>query len=144
MSVRSPSRRSALRPVTPPASVGFSFRALLSGLVFSIIFSFVLFLIWSLVFTVTDLPDRQMLYAAYLTSFLAVLLGGRRATMAAGGAGLIHGGLVGLLYGLLLLGASMLISSIPVTLGATSWGKVAANAVIGVIGGIWGAGSRRR
>lgn len=99
-------------------------------------------MVWSLIFTLTALPDKYMAYAAYITSFLAVLLGGRRAAARAGGAGLLHGGAVGAIYAVLLLAVATLVLSTPITSGLTSWARPVADVLAGVIGGIWGAGSR--
>lgn len=140
MPVRKLNRRSS--PQSPPAKAGFSFGAVLSGLVFSLVFAVIVFMVWSLVFTLTSLPDTYMTYAAYLTSFLAVLLGARRATIRAGGAGLLHGGLVGAIYAAVLLAVATLALSTPLARGLSGWVRPVADVLAGVIGGIWGAGSR--
>ncbi len=127
---------------SPPTKAGFSLGAVFSGLAFSIVFAVIVFMLWSLVFTVTALPDKYMTYAAYITSFLAVLLGGRRAAARSGGAGLLHGGAVGALYALLLMAVATFALSTPLAGGLSSWARPVADVLAGVIGGIWGAGSR--
>lgn len=99
-------------------------------------------MVWSLAFTLTTMPDQYMTYAAYITSFLAVLLGARRATIRAGGAGLLHGGLVGVIYTVVLLAVATLALSTPIGRGIAGWARPVADILAGVIGGIWGAGSR--
>lgn len=139
---RRPIRRSRLN--APPPKAGFSLPAVFSGLFFSLLFALIVFLAWSLVFSLTSLPDEYMTYVAYGTSFLAVLLGGRRATRKAGGAGLVHGGTVGVLYALL-LGAIATLSvgpQVSFSLAIRSWVRPVVDIVAGLLGGIWGAGSR--
>lgn len=138
--VRKISKRSSTQ--SPPAKTGFSLGAVFSGLVFSLIFAVIVFMLWSLVFTMTSMPDKYMTYAAYATSFLAVLLGGRRASRKAGGAGLLHGGLVGIIYAVVLLAVATLALSTPIGKGLAGWARPAADVIAGIIGGIWGAGSR--
>ncbi len=139
MPARRPIRRSSIQ-APPPA--GFSMAAVASGLLFSIIFAVVVFLLWSLVFTLTSLPDQYMSYAAYGTSFLAVLIGARRATRRAGGKGLAHGGLVGVLYALVLFAVASLTTEAPLITTLSNWGRPLADIVAGILGGLWGSGSR--
>ncbi len=138
--VRKPSRRSSIQ--SPPAKAGFSLSAVFSGLVFSLIFAVIAFMVWSLIFTLTSLPDKYMTYAAYLTSFLAVLLGGRRAAARAGGAGLLNGGVLGVAYTILLMAVATIVLPTPISQGLAGWARPAADILAGVVGGIWGAGSR--
>lgn len=136
---RRPIRRSSIQA---PPPVGFSFASVASGLLFSLIFAVVVFLIWSLVFTLTSLPDKYMTYAAYGTSFVAVLLGARRATRKAGGKGLVHGGLVGVLYALVLFAVASLTTDAPLMTMISNWGRPLGDIIAGILGGIWGSGSR--
>ncbi len=115
---------------------------MISGLVFSLLFAVVAFIGWSLIFSVTSLPDKYMTYVAYGTSFVAVLLGGLRATRQAGGAGLLNGGGVGLAYSLLLGAVATLLTSSPFSLGLSGLTRPAFDILAGIIGGVLGAGSR--
>lgn len=137
MPTRRPMRRSSTK-VAPPTRPGFSLRAVFSGLVFAFIFAIVAFLGWSLVFTITTLPDQYMTYAAYATSFLAVFFGGRLATRRAGGAGLLHGGIVGLGYALVLGALAGLITTSPLGLGIAGLTRPLLDVLAGIIGGIMG------
>ena len=127
---------------SPPTKAGFSLAAVFSGLIFSLVFAIIVFMLWSLIFTMTSMPDKYMTYAAYATSFLAVLLGGRQASRKAGGAGLLHGGLVGIIYAAVLLAIATLALSTPIGKGLAGWARPVADVIAGIIGGIWGAGSR--
>ncbi len=137
MPTRRPMRRTSVK-AAPPTKTGFSLRAVFSGLVFAIIFALAAFLGWSLLFTLTSLPDQYMTYAAYGTSFIAVLLGGRLATIRAGGAGILHGGIVGLGYALLLGGLAALITTSPLSLGLAGLTRPLVDLLAGIIGGIMG------
>lgn len=137
MPTRRPMRRTGAK-VAPPPKAGFSVRAVFAGLVFALIFAVVAFLAWSLLFSLTSLPDQYMTYAAYGTSFIAVLLGGRLATIRAGGAGLLNGGIVGLAYALLLGALAALITTSPLSLGLAGLTRPLIDVLAGVIGGIMG------
>lgn len=139
MPTRRPTRRSSRTQVAPPTT-GFSIRAVSRGLVFAFLFAVVAFLGLSLLFTLTSLPDKYMTYTAYATSFIAVLLGGRLATIRAGGAGLFHGGAVGLGYAVLLGALAALITTSPVSLGLAGLTRPLVDIVAGVIGGVMGGG----
>jgi putative membrane protein (TIGR04086 family) len=138
--VRKPSRRSSMQ--SPPTKAGFSLSAVFSGLAFSLIFAVIAFMVWSVIFALSSLPDNYMTYAAYLTSFLAVLFGGRRAAARAGGAGLLNGGLVGLVYTILLMAVATIVLPTPIGQGMAGWARPAIDIVAGIIGGVWGAGAR--
>lgn len=122
----------------PPTKTGFSLNAVFSGLVFAIIFALVAFLGWSLLFTLTSLPDQYMTFVAYGTSFVAVFLGGRLATRRAGGAGLLHGGIVGVGYALLLGALAGLITTSPLSLGLAGLTRPLIDVLAGILGGIMG------
>jgi putative membrane protein (TIGR04086 family) len=130
-------RRTGVK-AAPPPKAGFSARAVFAGLVFAFIFAVVAFLAWSLLFSLTSLPDQYMTYAAYGTSFIAVLLGGRLATIRAGGAGLLNGGIVGLAYALLLGALAALITTSPLSLGLAGLTRPLVDVLAGIIGGIMG------
>ncbi len=137
MPTRRPMRRTGVK-AAPPPKAGFSARAVFTGLVFALVFAVVAFLGWSLLFSLTSLPDQYMTYAAYGTSAIAVLLGGRLAAIRAGGAGLLHGGIVGLGYALLLGGLAALITTSPLGLGLAGLTRPLVDVLAGVIGGIMG------
>lgn len=137
MPTRRPMRRTGAK-TAPPPQAGFSLRAVFSGFVFALIFALVAFLVWSLVFTLTSLPDQYMTYAAYATSFIAVFLGGRLATVRAGGGGLLHGGVVGLSYALLLGAVAALITTAPLGFSLAGLTRPLIDVLAGIIGGIMG------
>ncbi len=99
---RAPSRRKLSQDT---ASVGplLEPRALLRGTVSAFILSLVLFAVVSAVVTYTALTDEHLPLAATITGVFSVLWGGFTASRSAHRAALIHGGLVGLLYGFLVL-----------------------------------------
>jgi putative membrane protein (TIGR04086 family) len=128
---RGPSRRK-LSQDTASAGPLLEPRALLRGTLSAFVLSFVLFALVSAVVTYTALTDEHLPFIATLTGVFSVLWGGFTAGGSAHRAALIHGGLAGLLYGLLVLLLGRLVLAEPASLLAL-W-RIAGAVICGAIG----------
>jgi len=128
---RAPSRR---KPSQNTASAGplLEPRALLRGAISAFVLSLVLFAVVSAVVTYTALTDEHLPLIATITGVFSVLWGGFTAGGRVHRAALIHGGLIGLLYGFLVLLLGRFVLGEPVAVLAV-W-RIAGAVVCGAIG----------
>lgn len=94
-------RRSRKRKHQPEGTSGA--KPYLVGLAFSIIITLILFLIWSLVLAVSSISDSTVEYFVLGALIISTFCGGFICAMGTRKKGWISGGIVGVLYALLLL-----------------------------------------
>lgn len=110
---------------------------ILKGLATSYIFTFVSFLIFSVLLSFTNIPDSSIPNIILVISILGILIGSATCTRFAHSQGLLWGAVVGLLYSLLLY----LLSSILLvgfSSGMSTIYLVICSALFGSIGGVVG------
>ena len=108
--------------------------AILRGTLFAFVFSLVLFAIVSVLFAYTALSDTFMPLIATFAGVFSVVWGGFTTGKGSARSPLLNGGIVGLLYGLIVLALGVLVLSEP--LGAQVLWRVAGAIVCGAVGGL--------
>ena len=107
------------------------------GILLALLFSVVLLLVIALLLYLTALPERTAPYLVYAVGIAAVLWGSAYAARNIGVRGWLNGGVVGLLYVLLMLGVGLIVVE-DMSIG---WGlavKVFMGFIFGAAGGMWG------
>lgn len=108
--------------------------AILKGTLSAFIFSLVLFAIVSLLFSYTSLSDAYMPLTAIFAGVFSVAWGGFTAARNASRGALFNGGLVGLLYGLVVLALGAFVLSEP--LGTQIFWRMGGAIICGTVGGM--------
>ena len=109
-------------------------RAILSGTISAFVLSVALFAIVSILFAYTALPDTFMPLIATLAGVFSVVCGGFTVGRKAAQGALLNGGIVGLLYGLVVLVLGVLVLSEP--LGTQALWRIGGAIVCGAAGGL--------
>jgi len=109
-------------------------KAVLKGTLFSFVLSFAFFAIASLLITYTSLSDSFMPLIATFAGVFSVVWGGFTAARNSSRGPLFNGALVGLMYGLVVLGLGVFVLSEP--LGAPVFWRVGGAIVCGAAGGL--------
>lgn len=99
---------------TQPEGPLFNATALLRGTLSAFILSLVLFAVVSVIFTYTSFSDRYMPLVATFAGVFSVLWGGFSAARLTERGAILHGSLVGLFYGLLVLALGKFVLSEPI------------------------------
>lgn len=107
------------------------------GILLAILFSLVMILLIALLLYLTALPESMAPYLVYAVSVVAVLWGAAHSARRIGSRGWLNGGIVGVVYVLLLLGAG-LIALEGISFGWTLLVKIFLGFVFGAAGGMWG------
>ena len=130
-----------LREVTYPEKQGaVFFLAILQGLLIAIIISAVLLLIGAAVIHWTDAPERYSAIMVFAVSLVGLLIGSRITGKRGGSRGWLNGGIVGLLYVVLVLVLGFIFID-NFTFGFGFVSKVFLGFIFGAFGGIWGVNS---
>ncbi len=109
----------------------------LKGVLLALIFSLVMLLAIALALYLTELPEKAGSYLVYAVSIVAILWGSAYAARRIGTRGWLNGGMIGLIYVLIMLGGGLVIGDDM----AVSWSlaiKLFLGFVFGAIGGMWG------
>ncbi len=109
----------------------------LKGILLALVFSLVMLLVIALVLYLTELTEKAALYLVYGVSIAAILWGSAYATRMIGKRGWLIGGIIGVIYVLLMLGGGLLIVD-DMTIGWSLAVKIFLGFVFGAIGGVWG------
>ncbi len=110
------------------------------GLLLSVIISLVLLLVCSLILHFTAVPEKVTPYLACGVALLSVLCGSYHTGKRIGFRGWLHGGVVGILYIVILLLAGVLAQN-GFTFGLNLFSKLFLGLVFGAAGGMWGVNS---
>lgn len=116
---------------------GRTWLSLGKGVILAVILSLVLILLLALVLYLTPLPERAAPYLVYGAGVVAILWGSARAARRIGTRGWLNGGLVGVIY-VLLMQAGGLIAVEDMTLGWSLAVKLFLGFIFGAVGGMWG------
>ncbi|ACB85361.1 TIGR04086 family membrane protein [Natranaerobius thermophilus] len=110
---------------------------LVLGVILAYCITLVVFVLASLMFTFTPLPEAVMPYLTYITSIISVLIGSIYAAGKIGYKGWLNGGICGLLYflGLFILS---LVLGVQIVYGLQLISRALLAFVIGAVGGILG------
>ena len=109
----------------------------LKGVLLALIFSLIMLLVIALALYLTELPEKAGSYMVYAVSIAAILWGSAYAARRIGTRGWLNGGMIGLIYVLIMLGGGLIIGDDM----AVSWSlaiKLFLGFVFGAIGGMWG------
>jgi len=109
-------------------------RAILTGTLSAFVLSVALFAIVSILFAYTALPDTFMPLIATLAGVFSVVWGGFTVGRKAAQGASLNGGIVGLLYGLVVLALGVLVLSEP--LGTQALWRIGGAIVCGAAGGL--------
>jgi len=126
-----PSRRTS--QVVTPAGPLLEPLALLKGTLSAFVFSLLLFAVISALVAYTPMTDEHMPLVATITGVFSVLWGGFTAARLASRGAIVHGGLVGLLYGTLVLLLGRFVLQEPTT--ALMLWRIAGALLCGAVGG---------
>lgn len=116
---------------------------ILKGSLFAIVLSVILLLIYAICLTYTSIAESTMLPVVYTISAVSILIGSTISTRKIRKNGLLNGGIVGLLYIVILyLTSSLCLVGFSLTLN--SFIMLAVGTLIGMIGGIIGVNLNRK
>lgn len=135
-----PRRRSG--QATQPESPLFQPMALLKGTLLAFVLSLALFAVVSVIFTYTSLSDRYMPLVATFAGVFSVLWGGFSAARRTERGAILHGSLVGLFYGVIVLALGKFILSEPVSSSALL--RMGGALICGAVGGFIALRPRER
>lgn len=113
---------------------------LLKGTILALVLSVVLIFIAALVLYFTALPERTAPYLVFGISLAAILVGSSFAGKRIGTRGWLNGGIVGLLYVVLMLAAGLLLLK-DLAVGWNFITKLFLGFAFGAAGGMWGVNS---
>ena len=113
---------------------------LLKGTILALVLSVVLIFIAALVLYFTPLPEKTAPYLVFGISLAAILVGASFAGKKIGARGWLNGGIVGLLYVVLMLSAGLIILD-NMTVGWNFITKLFLGFAFGAAGGMWGVNS---
>ncbi len=113
---------------------------LTSGVLVALLVSVLLLIIISALLFFTPFPEKYMPAAVFLASLAGILLGSCKTGKTLGVKGWLNGGLVGVLYVLVvvILGGFYLEGFLP---GLSLFSKLFLGFVLGAVGGMWGVNS---
>ena len=126
------------KSVSALSNVGnLQYSPIILGVLLAYCISLVVFVISSLLFTFTPMPEAIMPYLTYITSVFSILIGGIYAASKIGNKGWLNGGMCGILYltGLFLLS---IILDVEIIFGFQFISRLILSFVIGAVGGILG------
>ncbi len=109
----------------------------LKGILLALVFSLVMLLVIALVLYLTALPEKVASYLVYGVSIAAILWGSAYATRRIGTRGWLNGGIIGVIYVLLMIGGGLIIVD-DMAIGWSLAVKIFLGFVFGAIGGMWG------
>ncbi len=109
----------------------------LKGVFLALLFSLIALLLIALALYLTELSEKIALYLVYGTSIAAILWGSSYATRRIGARGWLNGGIIGLLYVLLMLGGGFIIVE-DMAMGWSLAVKLFIGFILGALGGMWG------
>lgn len=110
---------------------------ILKGSVFAIIISLILLFIFALLLTYTDISETTMVPVVITIVGISILIGSMVSTRTISKNGLLNGGLVGLIYGIILyLSSSLCLVGFSVTI--YSLVMIAVAIITGMVGGVIG------
>lgn len=110
---------------------------LLKGIGGGLLLSLVLLFAAALVLYYTSVPEKTAPYLVFVISLAAVVAGARYCGRQIGYRGWLYGGLVGLIYVLIVLGAGLLLVD-SIRIGWHFLTKISLGFVFGAVGGMWG------
>lgn len=109
----------------------------LKGLLLALLFSLVMILVIALLLYLTALTERAASYLVYGVSIVAILWGSAYATRRIGSRGWLNGGIIGVVYVLLMLGGGLIVVE-DMAIGWSLVVKIFLGFVFGAAGGMWG------
>lgn len=107
------------------------------GLLLALLFSAVALLAIALLLYLTALPEKTAPYLVYAVAIAAILWGSAYTARKIGVRGWLNGGVLGVLYVLLMLGAGLVIVD-HMTFGWSVVVKIFLGFIFGAAGGMWG------
>lgn len=110
---------------------------ILKGSVFAIIISLILLFIFALLLTYTDISETTMIPVVITIVGISILIGSMVSTRTISKNGLLNGGLVGLIYGIILYLSSSL-CLVGFSLTVYSLVMIAVAIITGMVGGVIG------
>ena len=130
-------RQTGYKEIPQPISLSALLTALLKGLAIALALSVVLLFIAALVFYFTAVPEKITPYLVFAVSLVAILAGSSFAGKRIGTRGWLHGGVVGLLYVILMLVIGLFFRE-TVAFSGNLVTKLFLGFVFGAVGGMWG------
>ena len=118
-----------------------NFRGIFKGIVFSIVLTAILVVIVALISYFSDISDKLISALLFIVSVSSVLVGAIFVTKSTSGNGLMHGGIIGIGYFLVILVASI-IAKRSFSMNTNLLTMMIANIAGGMLGGILGINSR--
>ena len=118
-----------------------NFRGIFKGIVFSIVLTAILVVIVALISYFSDISDKLISALLFIVSVSSVLVGAIFVTKSTSENGLIHGGIIGIGYFLVILVASI-IAKRSFSMNTNLLTMMIANIAGGMLGGILGINSR--
>jgi len=110
---------------------------LLKGILLALLFSLGMILLIALLLYLTALPERMAFYLVYAVSIAAILWGSAYAARRIGSRGWLHGGIIGVIYVLLMLGGGLIVVA-DLAIGWNLVVKIFLGFIFGAVGGMWG------
>ena len=118
-----------------------NFRGIFKGIVFSIVLTAILIVIVALISYFSDISDKLISALLFIVSVSSVLVGAIFVTKSTSENGLMHGGIIGIGYFLVILVASI-IAKRSFSMNTNLLTMMIANIAGGMLGGILGINSR--
>ena len=118
-----------------------NFRGIFKGIVFSIVLTAILVVIVELISYFSDISDKLISALLFIVSVSSVLVGAIFVTKSTSENGLMHGGIIGIGYFLVILVASI-IAKRSFSMNTNLLTMMIANIAGGMLGGILGINSR--
>ena len=118
-----------------------NFRGIFKGIVFSIVLTAILVVIVALISYFSDISDKLISALLFIVSVSSVLVGAIFVTKSTSENGLMHGGIIGIGYFLVILVASI-IAKRSFSMNTNLLTMMIANIAGGMLGGILGINSR--